>query len=79
MDEPYLVFIGETGGVPTKGRCSACRKVLSITWTDGGVAQKHFSNLEKVFRDHVREVHMRENTSQSAAPIMKKGTERSSK
>jgi hypothetical protein len=70
MNEPYLVFIGETGGIPTKGRCSACGDVLFVTGADAGVAQEHISSLEKQFRDHVRKVHMRD-TSQSSVRIMK--------
>lgn len=75
MNEPYLVFIGETGGIPTKGRCSACKDVLFITGPDAGVAQEHPSKLEELFRDHVRKIHMREDANQATARIVREATE----
>jgi len=57
MNGPHLVFIGEADGIPTKGRCSACKDTLFTTGGDIGVAQEHRSSLEKQFRDHVRNVH----------------------
>ncbi len=65
MDEPHLVFIGEVGSTPTKGRCSVCGDVLFTTGMDIGSAQEHVSSLEKQFRDHVRKIHMREDAGQT--------------
>ncbi len=65
MDEPYLVFIAETGGIPTKGRCSACKNVFFVTGADVGLSEEHLSSLEKQFRDHVRKAHMQGNARQT--------------
>lgn len=66
MMEPHLVFIGEPGGIPTKGRCSACGDVLFTTGVDIGSDQERVSSLEKQFRDHVRKIHLRKDASPNA-------------
>ena len=67
VNEPYLVFIAETGGIPTKGRCSACKNVFFVTGADVGLIEEHLSSLEKQFRDHVRKVHMQGKASEITA------------
>jgi len=67
MKNPHLVIIGETGGILTKGGCSSCKNVLFTTGGEVGTARKHRSNLQKLFRDHFRKVHMHEDARQAAA------------
>jgi hypothetical protein len=75
MKKPHLVILGETGGIPTKGGCSSCKDVLFTTGADAGAVQEHQGKLEKLFREHFRKVHMREDASQAAARIVREATE----
>ena len=75
MKKPHLLILGDVGGIPTEGGCSSCKDVLFSTGAELGEAQEHHNKLEGLFREHFRKVHMYEDASQTAAPIVREATE----
>jgi hypothetical protein len=67
MNKPHLVILKEIVGTPVQGGCSSCRDVLFDTGSGVGFAPEHKQKLEKLFREHFRKVHEREDASQSSA------------
>lgn len=76
MKKPHLVIIREAGSIVIKGGCSSCKDVLFTSGAEVGTARKRRSNLEKLFRDHFRTVHIREDGNQAAAGIVREAEEK---
>ncbi len=72
MQKPHLEITERENAVPIRGSCSSCAdteftaKVRSI--------EKNQELLDKMFADHFKRIHMREDASQAAARIVREAT-----
>ncbi len=64
--KPHLVIFLEIAGILIKARCSHCTDVVFATGKDIGTTEEQHNELESLFREHFRKVHMHENAHSHA-------------
>jgi hypothetical protein len=73
MQKPNLEITERQNGIPIRGKCSSCAdteftaKLRSI--------EKNQQLLDKMFADHVKRIHMREDANQAASRVVPEATE----
>jgi hypothetical protein len=76
MRKPELRITERLGGIPTGGICSACPTSTFHTGSRRiSTVEEHERILKALFDHHFEKVHLREDASQSAARIVREGTE----
>ncbi|PYV73666.1 MAG: hypothetical protein DMG97_10795 [Acidobacteria bacterium] len=75
MKKPELRVTKFVGGKTVQGTCSACPTVIFDTGSLLRDNEDHQRELERLFAEHFRQVHLREDASQSAARIVREATE----
>jgi hypothetical protein len=75
MKKPHMVIVEETNGLPVRGTCSACVDVFFSTGAPIGTIEAHQSKLDSLFREHFRNVHMREDASRATARVVRESTQ----
>ncbi len=75
MKKPELHITKRLGNIPVGGECTSCPDVKFIVASTIPEFEKNLQALEREFAHHFESVHMREDTSQSAARIVREATE----
>jgi hypothetical protein len=75
MKKPSLVITKWQGRNPVVGTCSSCSQARFSTEGKFGKPSEHKRELQNLFDQHLRTVHMREDASQAAARIVREATE----
>ena len=75
MKKPALVITKHVGSIPFEGKCSSCPEVKFSTEGKIGTAAEHLNALNEEFKLHFADVHLPEDASQAAVPIVKEATD----
>jgi hypothetical protein len=75
MKKPELKVTKLVGNAPVEGTCTACPTVGFETGSIVGDPKEHQAELERLFADHFKRVHLHEDASQAAARIVREATE----
>jgi hypothetical protein len=62
MKKPHLVILSDEGDSILKGRCSSCE---DVTFSLSASTQSSLALIHKMFSEHFRKVHMRQDTAAS--------------
>jgi hypothetical protein len=73
MKKPHLVVMERRDEIPVRGTCSACPDMIFAPAVMGD-RRYNFEVLRKLFDEHFKKVHLREDASQAAARIVREAT-----
>jgi hypothetical protein len=76
MKKPHLEITHSENGIPVRGKCSSCPESQVEFTALPRSAEKNQKLLERMFAEHFKHTHLREDASQAAARIVKEATER---